>query len=147
MDGLREALEVLQSEAASYSLGVRIWMRVMAISFFAGIVFTPWKSGARWVVSVMVVTAAGLIAGKVLFPDFSREAIGTVLHLSLWPIPLILLWRPAARRERRGTAEGWFGGLYQAWVIWVSTLIVTSLVFDARFLLLILLESTPDAIG
>jgi hypothetical protein len=136
MDGMREAIEILQSEASAYPYAVRIWMRVMAVSFFVGIVFTPWKRGARWVVSVMVVTAIGLIVGKALIPGLSREEIGTALHLSLWPIVLFVLWRPFARRERRETVKKSFDWVYQGWLVWVSVLIAVSLVLDFRAVLL-----------
>ena len=136
MDGLREAVEALQSEAGSYPFAVRVWMRTMAISFFSGAVFMPWKSGARWVVSFMVVTAAGLIFGKVFFPGLSREAIGASIHLALWPILLFVLWRPSSRRERREPAERRFDDVYHAWLVWVSVLMTISLVLDARAVLL-----------
>lgn len=132
MDGLPEVVEMLQAEAASYPYAVRIWMRVMAVSFFFGVVFTPWRSGARWVVGAMALTAAGLIVGKALLPEISRELIGTVLHLSLWPILLFVVWRPPARRERRETLKKRFDGVYQVWLVWVSTLIIVSLILDVR---------------
>ena len=136
MDGLREAIEVLQAEASAYPDAVRIWMRVMAVSFFVGIVFTPWKRGARWVVSVMVVTAIGLIVGKALLPGLSREEIGAPLHLALWPILLFILWRPLARRDRRETVKKTFDWVYRGWLVWVSMLISASLVLDSRAVLL-----------
>jgi len=136
MDGLREATEILQAEASAYPDAVRLWMQLMAVSYFAGIMFTPWKHGARWVVAVMVVTAVGLIVGKVLLPALSREEIGTALHLTLWPVLLFVLWRPSARRERREPVKKKLDWVYQGWLVWVSMLIALSLVLDTRAALL-----------
>ena len=107
----------------------------MAISVFSGVVFVPWNRGARWVVLTMVVTAIGLIVGKALFPELSRQAIGVTLHLSLWPILLFVLWRPAARKKRSESIKTRFDKVYQGWLIWVSVLIVVSLVLDATAVL------------
>ena len=135
MDGISEAIEVLGSEAAAYPYAVRVWMRVMAISFFSGVVFVPWNRGARWVVAVMVATALGLIVGKALLPELSRATIGAALHLSLWPVLLFLLWRPRARSQRSESLSKRFDTVYQGWLIWVSALIVVSLVLDATAVL------------
>jgi hypothetical protein len=136
MDGLGEAIKMLQAEAAAYPQGVQIWMRVMAISFFSGVVFIPWHRGAQWVVLVMAITALGLIVGKMLSPESSRALIGTTLHLSLWPILLVLLWRPVARKRRSESIKTTFDKVYQGWLIWVSVLIVVSLVLDATTVLI-----------
>jgi hypothetical protein len=134
---LYEALHALQAEAAGYSGGVRLWMRIMAVSFFAGIFFVPWRREAMWVVLMAVATLALLIVGKSLNPDLSRSLLGSVIHLVLWPLVLWVLWSPGARDQRRarGSQSRWHYA-YLGWLIWVTVLIVTSLVLDARFLLL-----------
>lgn len=130
-DAVINAIAALQSEAAGYPDGVQIWMRVMALSFFCGIVFLPWKSEARWIVAVMALTAIGLVLAKILLPEVNRTAAGTVLHLALWPVALGAVWQKAARENRRRDAPSALQWIYSAWLIWVSVLIVISLVLDA----------------
>jgi|JI10StandDraft_1071094.scaffolds.fasta_scaffold33989_2 hypothetical protein len=129
-----EALLQLQVEAAQYPDAVRTWMMVMAASFFAGVLFTPWYHGARWVVVIMLATAAGLVVAKMFLPEVSRADSGTFIHLALWPFALLSLWicRPAAGPALRTR-------VYVAWSLWVSLLMLVSLAMDAfRFARMVL---------
>jgi hypothetical protein len=124
MIALHDAMNALQAEAASYSHGVRIWMRIMAASYFAGIFFAPWRREAL------------LVVGKVLDPTLTRSVLGSVIHLILWPLTLFLLWSPEARNRRRTNyPHGLWYYAFRAWLIWVTSLIMISLVLDAKFLL------------
>ena len=128
-------MHVLQTEAGSYSDGVRAWMRVMAVSFFAGILFVPWRREALWVVLMAVATFALLVVSKSLNPDLSRSLLGSVIHLILWPLVLCVLWSPGARNRRRANGgQSYWEYAFLGWLIWVTALILVSLVFDARFL-------------
>mgnify|MGYP001822565355 CR=1 FL=1 len=139
---LYDAFGALQAEAGSYSEGVRVWMRVMAVSFFAGIVFVPWRREALWVVLMAVATAVLLVVGKSLDPALSRSLLGSVIHLVIWPVALWMLWSPGARgRRRANTQQGHWRHVYHGWSIWVTALILISLVLDAQYLLSHLLSS------
>lgn len=136
MIALHDAMNALQAEAASYSHGVRIWMRIMAASYFAGIFFAPWRREALWVVLMATFTFALLVVGKVLDPTLTRSVLGSVIHLILWPLTLFLLWSPEARNRRRTNyPHGLWYYTFRAWLIWVTSLIMISLVLDAKFLL------------
>jgi hypothetical protein len=114
----------------------------MAVSFFAGIVFVPWRREALWVVLMAVATAVLLVVGKSLDPALSRSLLGSVIHLVIWPVALWMLWSPGARgRRRAGTQQGLWRHVYHGWLIWVTALILISLVLDAKFLLAHLLAS------
>jgi hypothetical protein len=129
-------MNALQAEAGSYSEGVRIWMRIMALSFFAGILFVPWRREALWVVLMAVATFVLLVVGKILDPALSRSLLGSVIHLVIWPVALWMLWSPAARGRRGAlTQQSSWRYVYQGWLIWVTFIILISLVLDAKFLL------------
>jgi hypothetical protein len=132
-----DAFQALQQEAASYPDGVRIWMRVMGLSFFAGIFFAPWRREALWVVLMAASTLVLLVVGKSLDPSLSRSLSGSVIHLVLWPLALWLLWSPAARAHREARPQqGFWHHVFLWWLVWVTALIFISLVLDARFLVL-----------
>ena len=132
MEEIENALKLLRSEAASYPVGVQIWMRVMAVSYFSGIIFAWKQPSARWVVLTMVLTFCGLILGKLMLPELSRSAIGSIVHMVLWPILLFLIWRPGARTR---PGEQLFDRIHFVWLIWITVLMVISLTLDAIFLL------------
>ncbi len=142
MDALREAMTALSSEAAEYSNGVRVWMKIMMISFFSGLAFTPWRREARWIVGIMAVTALCLIIFKALLPDVPRAVIGSVVHLVLWPVALVIAWAPGARAKRKTSdSESVWGRLFFFWLLWVSLLIGLSLLMDVREVASLLGES------
>lgn len=135
IDTLHQAVLALRGEAALYSEGVRLWMRVMALSFFAGIAFCPWWREARWIVLTMVATAALLVIAKSVAPALSRSLLGSGIHVFLWPIALWASWAPAARRRRAAVEGGTWTRVFRAWLLWVSILMLVSLALDLRFLL------------
>lgn len=130
MSAVAEALNALRAEAGTYPEAVQIWMRVMAISYFAGIVFSVHNRRALWIVGAAAFTMAGLVAGKLFSPDLSRSTIGAVVHLVLWPAALYLLWRPG----HRFYSSGWASRTYLIWAFWVSALMGISLVLDLKAL-------------
>lgn len=137
MIALHDAVNALQAETGNYSEGVRIWMRIMAVSYFSGIVFVPWRREAAWVVLMAVFTFVFLVIGKMLDPSLTRSFLGSVIHLILWPLTLLLLWSPGARNRRRDRlSHEFWRSVYSCWLVWVTALILISLVLDARFLLL-----------
>lgn len=136
MIALYDAVNALQAEAGNYSEGVRIWMRIMAASYFAGIFFIPWRREAAWVVLMAVLTFVFLVMGKMLDPTLTRSFLGSVIHLVLWPLTLLLLWTPEARNRRRDIlSHKFWSSAYSSWLIWVTSLVLISLVLDAKFLL------------
>lgn len=133
---LYDAMNALQAEAGTYSDGVRVWMRIMGLSFFAGILFVPWRRDALWVVLMAVATFVLLVVGKSLDPALSRSLLGSVIHLILWPLTLWMLWSPGARNRRRANGrQGYWDHTFLGWLIWVTALIFVSLVFDGKFLI------------
>lgn len=127
-----ETISTLMDEAATYPDEVRAWMRLIAFSLFISVIFVTAKSGARWVLAIAVMTAMGMIIGKMAFPDLARATIGTTLHLVLWPFVLVALWRPS---ERRAVAVSKIDTAYRFWRYWVSALITVSLFLDGRTML------------
>lgn len=130
IETVTDAITALQTEAAAYPATVRTWMQVMAISFFAGIVFVPWRRGALWIVAAAAATWVALVFAKMLWPDLARADAGTVVHLVLWPVALVALWRAEALHWSLSL----WTLLYNGWSIWVTALMLTSLVLDGRSL-------------
>jgi hypothetical protein len=84
MGALLEAINALQAEAATYSQGVQVWMRIMAASYFAGIVFVPWRREALWIVLMAAFTFVLLVMGKMLEPTLTRLFLGSAVLESAW---------------------------------------------------------------
>ena len=99
----KDAFPALQSDAAAYSDGVRIWMRIMGLSFLSGIIFIGISRRSLWIVAMALLTMLSLVFGKVFFPEISRSTFGAVTHIVLWPVTLYLLWRPGAVVNRAGS--------------------------------------------
>ena len=117
----------------------------MMISFFSGLAFTPWRREARWIVGIMAVTALCLIIFKALLPDVPRAVIGSVVHLVLWPVALVIAWAPGARAKRKTSdSESVWGRLFFFWLLWVSLLIGLSLLMDVREVASLLGEQLMD---
>lgn len=135
LDMIRETMSVLQLEAAGYSGPVQVWMQVMSIAFFSAVVFAPWKRGARWILAAIIINVAGLIILKTLYPELSRTAIGTSVHLAFWPVALWAIWRASARSARRDAPASLLNSVYTVWLIAVSAVMATSIILDARTLI------------
>jgi hypothetical protein len=131
----RKAAIALQSEADTYPQGVQIWMKVMAASFFAGIFFAYSKVGARWIFAALLLNILGLVIGKIVFPEESRTAIGTYVHILFWPPILWATWRSAKKLSFSPQANNIFDWVYIGWLAWASMLIIVALAFDFRTLL------------
>lgn len=102
----------------------------MAISFAIGVVFAPWKYGARWIVAALVVNIVGLIATKAAFPELSRTEIGTVIHLVFWSFALAMIWKRDGRIALKAQPASTFNRIYVIWLVWASTVMAVSLVLD-----------------
>jgi len=136
LETLRESFQALQADGTGYPAGVLMWMRVMAGSFLAGVVFVRWWRESLWIVLLFPVTFTLLVLGKTLAPTLSRALIGSVVHLVIWPLALYAVWSPGVRARRRDNpAGGIWRGVFLGWLVWVSIVILVSLVLDARYLL------------
>jgi len=124
----------LQSETAGYPQPILIWMRIMALSYLASLVFVYSRPGARWILAVFVTNVVGLVLGRILFPYASRAELGASTHLLFWPILLWCAWRPNIRPSFQPEANGLFGWIYVVWLCWVSLLICISVVLDLKIL-------------
>ena len=101
-------------------------MKVMSLSFLAGLAVAWFERRALWLVAIMALTALSLIAVKSGWPDLSRARIGAVAHLALWPFALAALWwRSSAPLHR----------VFRLWRLWVSGLIAVSLSLDLAALI------------
>ena len=132
-DFIKEALPALQTDTAEYSTGVQIWIRVMAASFFGGIIFVGVSRRSLWIVGMALVTLSSLIVGKLLLPAFSRGDIGTVVHLVVWPVAVLLLWWPRAKSS--AVHPSVMVRLFGYWKYWVTFLIAVSLMLDFKTLI------------
>ena len=126
------AIAALQSETANYPQNIQIWMKLMGISFMASIVFIYSKPGARWIFLALVLNILGLIVGKMMFPEASRTAIGTAVHILFWPA---ILW--AVLRSLKQVSLSWehntlYDWAYIVWLAWACLLMSVSLSFDFR---------------
>tara|TARA_B100000446_G_scaffold47134_2_gene43487 strand:+ start:27657 stop:28070 length:414 start_codon:yes stop_codon:yes gene_type:complete len=133
---IQEAIFSLQQETLSYTAGVQLWMKTMALSFVASVLFVYWRVGARWILAGFLVNVIGLIVIRVMWPEFSRTSVGTVIHLLFWPWVLYGVWlsvKTDLLSQQRFRALDW---IYYIWLGWASVLMGISLVFDARNLLL-----------
>jgi hypothetical protein len=132
-DGLARTVTALRAEAALYPSGIRIWMAVMAATFFAGIAFTPWRREARLVVLVMLTTAAALIVTKAFLPDLGRATAGAVIHAVLW-LPLLAYLLRSSSRSIGGhiTSRQPTRIAFGAWLMLTIVLLTASLLMDIR---------------
>lgn len=129
------SITALQSETVHYPQGVQIWMKLMGISFMTSIVFIYSKLGARWILLALALNILGLIIGKMIFPDASRTAIGTTVHILFWPAILWLVSRTLKNisfSRKQNTLYDW---VYIVWLAWASLLLAISLFFDFRTLI------------
>ncbi len=132
---ITESIAALQNETAHYPQSVQVWMKLMGMSFMASLVFIYSKPGARWILLALILNILGLIIGKILFPDASRTAIGTIVHILFWPA---ILWavsrtfKQISLSREQNTLYDW---VYIVWLAWASLLLAISLFFDFRTLI------------
>ncbi len=122
---IQEAIASLRLEAAAYPMAVQVWMKIMAVSFLSGLIIAWWDRRALWIAAMAAATAALLLLAKIAYPDVSRSTAGAIIHLGLWPVCALIIWRPVASGQMA----------FQFWRYWVSALITLSLVLDLRHLL------------
>ena len=134
LDLVTNTITALQAETASYPYAVQTWMKVMGMSFVASLVFVRSKTGARWIFAALIVNIAGLVIGKMVFPDASRTVIGTYVHLLFWPAILWAVWGSAREHSLCSKQNRTFDWIYVVWLGWASLLMSISLVFDIRTL-------------
>jgi hypothetical protein len=133
---LQEAVTALQNETATYPQSVQVWMKLMGGSFLASIIFFYSKPTARWILAALVLNILGLVIGKVAFPDASRTVIGTYVHVLFWTPILWAVWRSARKLSLSQKDNKVFDWIFIVWLGWASFLMLISLVFDFRQLLL-----------
>jgi hypothetical protein len=134
LDLIKEAVTALQGETATYPQNVQVWMKLMAGSFLASVIFVYSRVGARWVLAALLLNILGLVVGKMLFPDESRTVIGTYVHILFWPAILWAVWRTARHLSFSRQANSFFDWAYIVWLAWASLLMSISLAFDFRAL-------------
>lgn len=134
LDLIKEAVTALQGETVTYPQNVQIWMKLMAGSFLASVIFVYSRVGARWILAALLLNVLGLVVGKMLFPDESRTVIGTYVHILFWPAILWAVWLTVKHLSFSRQANSFFDWAYIGWLAWASLLISISLVFDFRTL-------------
>lgn len=122
---ISQAWASLGAEAAQYPDAVRLWMRVMAASFFSGALVAIWDRRALWAVAMALATICGLVVVRMVLPDIPRGHSGAAIHLLIWPLALWAIWSPPA------------GGhmIFRVWRISVSAIAGLSLALDLRVVL------------
>jgi hypothetical protein len=129
---ITESVTALQNETASYPQNVQIWMKLMGMSFMASVFFIYSRSGARWILLALILNILGLIIGKIIFPEASRTAIGTTVHILFWPAILWAVWRTLKQLSFSREQNTLYDWVYIAWLTWASLLMCISLFFDFR---------------
>jgi hypothetical protein len=132
IEHVTEAIAALQSETAHYPQSVQIWMKLMGISFMASIFFIYSKSGARWILLALVLNILGLIIGKIIFPEASRTAIGTTVHILFWSPILWASLRSFKQFSFSRVESSLFDWAYFSWLAWACLLMAISLLLDFR---------------
>ena len=126
------AVSALQSETANYPKNIQLWMKLMAVSFVASIIFVYAKTGARWVLLAFALNVFGLVVGKILFPDASRTTIGTTVHILFWFPILWAVLRSFKQISFSRTENALYDWAYIVWLAWACLLMSISLLFDFR---------------
>jgi len=134
LDLIKEAVAALQAETLTYPQGVQIWMKVMAASFLASLLFVYSRIGSRWILTALLVNILGLLIGKMAFPEESRTVIGTYVHILFWPPILWILWRSTKPLSFSRETNNFIDWAYISWLAWASLLMFISLIFDFRTL-------------
>jgi len=124
-DLITDAIATLRLEASGYTLAVQVWMKIMAASFFSGLIIAWWDRRALWIGAMAALTVLLLILAKIIYPDVTRATAGAVIHLVLWPLCVLGVWRSGPVRY----------SVFRWWRIWVSVIIAVSLVLDVGGLL------------
>lgn len=117
------ALQIWDKAAIlSSPLELKAWLLVMACSFLGGLFFIKKNLGAKMVI-ICVFSGLGftkLIAPLIEITVFS--GLVALTHVLLWPAALVFLFKDAISGR----------GIYKYWSIWVSGVMLASLVFDVR---------------
>lgn len=132
IEQVTEAIAALQNETASYPQSIQIWMKVMGMSFMASVIFIYSKSGARWILLALILNILGLIIGKIMFPEASRTAIGTTVHILFWSPILWAALRTFRQLPLSRVGNSLFDWAYILWLAWACLLLAISLLFDFR---------------
>ncbi len=72
------------------------------------------------------------VTGKIIFPEASRTAIGTTVHILFWPAILWAVSRTLKQLSLSRQQNTLFDWVYIAWLAWASLLLCISLFFDFR---------------
>ncbi len=129
---ITESVTALQSETANYPQSVQIWMKLMGLSFMASVFFIYAKTGARWILLALVLNVLGLVVGKMVFPEASRTAIGTTVHILFWSPILWAALRTFKQFSFSQAENSLFDWAYFIWLAWACLLMSISLLFDFR---------------
>lgn len=128
VDLISSGAALYRQEVAQLTPPVLVWMWVMRLVFFGGLLLFP-KREAVAVVGTMLATALLIFAIKGLFVAVPAAQIGAALHLVLWtPLLIFLLvcWR---RREQPVLVRD---RILRIWTPLTAGLLAISLLFDAR---------------
>lgn len=137
MQAIAGLFDLVASGAALYRvdtvalpLPVLAWMWAMRIVFFGGVIFFP-RLEAVATVATMALTAILIFAIKGYYPTVPSSHIGASVHLALW-LPLLVWLATILRRRMRVRPRGRWNGAARAWLLVVMGMILISLLFDVR---------------
>ncbi len=131
IDILAQAISERSAEVATLPQWVKNWVAFMRILFFSGIIFTPWWKAPRYVVLTMILSAAAIIAGKLIIPEFDTIMVGIISQLILWtPLLIYLVYNWRAESLPALISRKPFSTIYGIWIIAVIVTICVSQVFN-----------------
>ncbi len=121
----------INSQMATLSQPVQIWLSWMSLIFVASIFFA-WKHvEARWAMSAMILSLPGALAVYALWKNVHLFGI---VHLVLW-LPLLVY---LVHRTSSSGAEKYHWTALRIWAILLMATISISLVFDVRDIYLVI---------
>lgn len=110
-----------QSNAPAW---VQVWLKVMAVSFLAGLLFVRKHVEARWVVGGIIVSLLLSKFGVGLTSIPLLSGLVALIHLVCWSPGLYFLLK------HRPFMKGW--SFYAVWSALITGVILFSFVFDIR---------------
>ncbi len=117
------ALEIWDAEArADVPQWIRIWLRIMQLTFIAGIIFVWNRIEARWAVGGFVAVFATAVLSQTLTNLVPLSGFIALTHLVFWsPVLYLLLTRRPFLRER---------SVYAIWTAVLTVVLLVTFMFD-----------------
>lgn len=129
-EALRHAIDLRLAEVAALPQGVQTWMVIMRTLFLSSVLFVYWKTEARIVLLMAVLTAVLLFGFKTALPETHSGDIGQIIHAFVWSATVIFLISRRGQILDELRSGKVFSMIYGVWVIAVAAALFVSLFFD-----------------